>query len=128
MDQQLAPIESNNQSGENQGTHGFLVAAFILAGIPILGLIFTIIANKQSKQRGKNRELALIALISSIITHAVIVLYILAIGLVLFPLTSQSTDEGTDSFNDLYEYGIDIEESESEGESLFDSPFFNDDY
>lgn len=128
MDQQPAPIESNNnQSSENnQGVHGFLVAAFLLAEIPILGLIFTIIANKQSKQRGKNRELALIALIASIIIHAIIVLYLLAIGLVLFPLASQSTDDDTDSFNDIYEYGTNIEEAESE--SLFDSSFFDDDY
>ena len=125
MDQQPAPIESNNNQsdGNNQGVHGFLVAAFILAEIPILGLIFTIIANKQSKERGKNRELALIALIISIIIHATIVLCIL---IVVFSVSlgSQSTNDNTDTF-DIYEYNS--VEVEDEYESLFESnPFLDD--
>lgn len=56
--------------------HGMLVAGAILSSFPVLGLILTIIANNQTKERGKNRELALIFLISSIIFHAFLVIYV----------------------------------------------------
>ena len=62
------PSQVNNSLGAapNVEVNGLMVAGFILAFVPILGLVFSIFGNKKSKETGRNRELALIALISSI--------------------------------------------------------------
>ena len=78
------PVNDNLQNtpamvdqSSRKEVHGMLVAGFVLAGLPILGLIFTIIAYKQTKERGTNRELGLIALIQSIVIHSVVAFYLL---------------------------------------------------
>ena len=65
--------------------HKFLVATGVLSGFPILGLIFAIIANSQTKQNGRNRELALIFMIASIIQHAIIVIWLIVVFAVVRP-------------------------------------------
>lgn len=84
---QVAPMPQ-----QRSDVHGMLVAGAILSSFPILGLILTIIANNQTKERGKNRELALIFLISSIIAHVALVIYV---G--LFVLILGAAGEVTDS-------------------------------